>query len=404
MAPSLTSAKTKSLLDTLPNWLSSPEASYAFWIESHPSAESTKAVYRSMWNKFVRFLGERQVPLSLCSSEHIDLFFRDAGLVKEHRQRYIRLIENIFNHLHNIGLSIPNPGKQAALHALGKGDNAAMVFLSEEERERVESVILARLNSLGSLIGAANGTAGALCEGSREKEESEGSGLAQDALVVDRRGNGGAGAPFEESEKREEKRGKKKSQWKPVRDAAIAAVMLGGGATVSSIVGLCVNCTNCSEGKISLPTEGGREAHYEAPLLPIGQIALDRWLPFRRTLAGISDHLFPADIKSRGGKVAESPGMHPSTIFRAVRDVLHEAGIAGPRSSGQTLRNTYAATLISLHPAEDDAFLAKCLGLALPTSASLIRAAYNNQTNPTDTRPDLPSIDNDDDWLNDPLL
>jgi len=354
-----------------------------------------------MWNKFVRFLGERQVPLSLCSSEHIDLFFKDARLVKEHRQRYVRLIENIFNHLHNIGLSIPNPGRQAALHSLGKGANAAMVFLSEEERERVESVILTRLSAIGSLIGAAHGTGGALGKESGEKEKRKDSeGHPADGFGGGLAGDGGAGTLCEESEKKEEKRGKKKSQWKPVRDAAIAAVMLGGGATVSSIVGLCVNCTNCSEGKISLPKEGGRETHYEAPLLPIGQIALDRWLAFRRTLHGIGDHLFPADIKSRGGKTTDTPGMHPSTIFRAVRDVLHEAGIAGPRSSGQTLRNSYAASLIDLHPAEDDAYLANCLGLALPTSASLIRAAYNADTNPP-AIPDLPFIE--DDWLNDPL-
>ena len=66
--------------------------------------------------------------------------------------------------------------------------------------------------------------------------------------------------------------------------------------------------------------------------------------------------------------------MHPSTIFRAVQTVLREAGIVGARACGQTLRNSYAATLIDLGFSDDQ--IAEAMGFFDVTSAIRLRAAW----------------------------
>ena len=66
--------------------------------------------------------------------------------------------------------------------------------------------------------------------------------------------------------------------------------------------------------------------------------------------------------------------MHASTLFRAVRGLLKEAGIAGARACGQTLRNTYGATLIDLGLTDDE--VASYMGFFDPMSAIRLRASW----------------------------
>lgn len=290
-------------------------------------AASTRMVKQSMWNKFLRWLADENIPLSALTYVHLHSFFEEEKIIKAHRQRYLRLIERVYGYLIDLGLRIKeNPASAARKEKLGKGDNDPTVFLKREEKEKIEKVIQDRLRAYG---------------GAEKKIEKEG-------------------------------KGRKKQSWLLVRDAAITAVMLGGGGTVGGIGKLSVNCTNCAEGKISLPREGG--GSYESVLLPIGDMALQAWLRLRRQRVGIGDQVFPADIKSRSTRMVDTPTMHPSTIFRAVRNVLREAGITGARACGQTLRNTYAATLIDL--GFNDQQIQECMGFNEPLSAVRLRTAY----------------------------
>lgn len=69
-----------------------------------------------------------------------------------------------------------------------------------------------------------------------------------------------------------------------------------------------------------------------------------------------------------------SLSMAPSSIFRAVRSILNDANITGPRACGQTLRNSYAASLITL--GFDDQQLTDALGLYELVSAVRLRNAW----------------------------
>lgn len=324
----------RGLFDNLSAWLIEPIPTFSAWVMTHPVEDSTKEVKEFMWGKWCRWLKSESISLDVVESEHLAQFFEREKIEKAHRQRYLRLVELVYIHLNLLGLSIKNPGTEAGYERLGKGENDPTVFLSKDEKERVEKIIREWLSGhVGSQV-----------------------------------------ASGEESEKKKRK-GRKKQDWVRVRDAGVCSAMIGGGATVLALERLTVSCTNCSEGRISLPRKGG--ADYEALLLPVGQTALEVWLRRRRELgAGIGDWMFPADQSARKNPttLTDTAGMHASTIFRAVRGLLKEAGITGARACGQTLRNTYGATLIDLGFTDDE--VASYMGFFDPTSALRLRASW----------------------------
>lgn len=322
----------RGLFDTLPYWFDAPYDAFSGWIEHHPVEDSTREVKKFMWRKWCKWLEASLLPLDRVESNHLAHFFEEKKIAKAQRYRYLRLVETVYIHLSLLGLSIKNPGTQAAYEHLGKGENDPTVFLSREEKEKVEKVI--RQMFLGEV---------------------------------------GKSGPLNEESEKKKRKGRKKKDWVPSRNAAVCAVMMGGGATVWALERLTVSCTNCSEGRLSLPRKGG--APYEAVLLPIGQTAIDIWPRRRRDIGpAIGDWMFPADLSTRGTKT-DTAAMHPSTIFRAVQTVLREAGIVGARACGQTLRNSYAATLIDLGFSDDQ--IAESMGFFDVTSAIRLRAAWN---------------------------
>lgn len=312
------------------DWLRSPELAFVAWTNAMPWSDGTKAVKQAMWLKFMRWVEREHLNFSKLTSADLEAFLKASEVIKEHRRRYVRLLEKVFDHLNVLGLGAVNPGRDAAYKRIDRGTNDRTAFLDVEERRKVELVIEARLGSSG--------------EGNEEKKG----------------------------------KGRKKQNWVRARDAAIAGVMIGAGAAVVSIRAMAVNCTNCREGRIRLPREGG--GSYEAIALPIADLALTSWLRLRRERAGVGDIVFPADLRSRGLQHTDTPAMHPSTIFRAVRSVLAEAGVTGPRACGQTLRNTYCATLMGLELSEQE--VADAMGFQDLVSASRMRSAWLMTTRP----------------------
>lgn len=320
----------------LSDFLDSPNDSFFTWTEAQLIAESTKTVKRAMWNKFIRWMTSKQLTLALIELDHLDSFFQDEKIQKAHRRRYLKLIERVYVFLHDLGLSgSANPATEAKLNNLGEGMNAPTVFLDQAEKERVEQVILNRLRENG-----------------------------REARKVEKEGQG-----------------RKKQTWILARDAVIAATMLGVGAAVASVQSLTVNCTNYDQednrrcSKISLSKEGGGQ--YQAVALPIAQTALSAWFRLRFAKEGIGDQMFPAELTYRQHHAVNSPQMHPATIFRAAKSVLKEAGITGRRACGQTLRNTYAATLIEM--GFDDQALADNMGFINLESAIRLRHQYTGK-------------------------
>lgn len=322
----------RGLYDNLNAWLASPMAIFPEWLTTHPLEVSSREVKEWMWNKWCRWLEGKGKRLDQVTVNEVAKFFEEEKIAKGHRHRYLRLIEITYIHLNILGLSMVNPGTKAAWENLGKGENDPTTFLTAEEKREVEKVIR--------------------------------TWLLEAAVAV----------PGKEREEKKRK-GRKKQEWVRVRDAAICAVMMGGGAGVWALERLTVSCTNCREGYLSLPRKGGPE--YEATLLPFAQQAIDAWLRRRRDLGpGAGDWMFPADVSARRNPdtITNTGGMSGSSLFRAVRGLLREAGITGSRACGQTLRNTYAGTLIDLG-FEVDA-LATNMGFHEENSALRLRSQY----------------------------
>ena len=266
----------------------------------------------------------------------IERFFKNNGIQKAHRSRYLKLIERTYAHLDSLGLKLEkNPGTDAYVHRLGKGSNDLTVFLDEHEVEEIKKVIRLRMKR------AVDGDAA-----SKEREEKK-------------------------------RKGRKKSPWIEIRDAALCAVMMGGGASVDSIERLSVSCTNRGSGRLTLPRKG--LAGYEAPLLPVAQAALDAWLDYRERSGIRGTALFPADAGSRRNAttLTTTDAMSATAIFRATRSVLKDAGITGARACGQTLRNAYAGMLIDL--GYSDIELQQAMGFAQATSALRLRSYYGHR-------------------------
>ena len=320
--------------ENLADWLSDPLTTYAAWTLSHPMEDSTRKVKNFMWGKWCRYMASHSLRLDTVDFRYLGDFFEKEEIAKAQRHRYTRLIERVYLHLSSLGLSLENPATRAAVNKMAKGANDPTAFLSESEQAKVEKVIRSRFTE--GLIGSA--------------------------------------ADLEESKEKKKKR-KKKREWMRVRDAALCGAMMGGGATVFAVERMTVSCTDCAVGRISLPKKGGPD--YEAVLLPLGQHALDRWLDRRRQVpADFGDILFPADTGSRRRPETLSAyvSLSPSSIFRAVQKILADAGITGARACGQTLRNTYAATLIRLGFTDEE--LTGHMGFADIASTIRLRAAW----------------------------
>lgn len=367
MYPNLTSdfSHSRGLFDHLPNWLDDPVATYTAWLEVHPLEDSSREVKEFMWGNWCRWMAKKGLRLDRIGPHHLTEFCEEEEKVpdpeeseeeeekkrepkkqkirKGQRQRYLRMIELVYIHLSLLGLSIKNPGSEAGKARLGKEKNDPTVFLTHAEKEKVDQVIRTWL-----------------------------------AMPVE----DSAESPIKGREEKK-RRGRKKQQWVRVRDAAVCGVMIGGGATVYATERMTVSCTNKdAPGQIALPCKGG--ADYLAMLMPIGQEAIECWLRQRKELgAGFGKHLFPADARARinPDTFTGTAGMSPSAIFRAVRGLFTEAGITGARACGQTLRNTYGATLVDLGLTPDE--IAANMGFVEPNSARRLAGAWKQAQQPT---------------------
>lgn len=297
--------------DMLQVWITTPEQGFAAWIEAQEFSRGSKVVYTSMWNKFSRWLDDRGIKLDCCDHTAVQVFLDSTGLTKEHRQRYVRLVERVFGHLQRLGLQMQNPGSKAAKERVGAGANDPMKFLDRADRERI-------IRCIAAVCGRAERNIGG------------------DRPVAT------------------------KDYWVATRDAAVAALMLGGGVKVSEVPLLTVNCTIVGD-VLDIPA-GEHTREHRAYLYPFAREALSAWVGIRSALPVSGGALFPADLgRRRSDRQVPTAAMHPATLFRRIKSLLSEAGISGERCGGQTLRNTYAAMLIE--DGRDDEYLIECMGI-----------------------------------------
>jgi len=132
-----------------------------------------------------------------------------------------------------------------------------------------------------------------------------------------------------------------------MRDAALIALLYGGGIKVGRLKGCGVNCTDGRNGLI-VPGRGlGRDREYRALLQPFAADILRRWQVMHRALHLPANCLIPADPQRKTLQAkAKTAHLSPSSIYRRVNTALAACGVTGKRACPQTLRNSYAADLI----------------------------------------------------------
>lgn len=371
--------------DTLTVWLSSPEDGYAAWIQGEEYSDKTKGVYISMWNKFARWLSERRISLDRCEAHHLEAFLDGLGLETEHRQRYVRLVERAYGHLQLLGLQIHNPGSQAARDKVGAGANAPTKFLEHTERAALETQIRE------ALALAAPGKRGV--EKKREEKKREERPAAPEASTAVARAAGDCPLGLtvnctclqlpDIDLRRDDVDGwatlhARFPNWMQLRDATIAALMLGGGLKVSEVLSLKVDFTITEQG-LKIPAAGKNVREHVAFLYPVAREALCTWTTVRKVLPVTGGALFPAAIDRRQThRDVKTAAMHPATAFRRIQSLLDGADIRGARASGQTLRNTYVAMLIE--DRADDERIIESLGIFVgeysKVTVNRLREAY----------------------------
>ena len=335
-----------SLLDALPIWLDTPELAYSYWLDSQGYKESSKLVYNAMFKRFCTWLtGDTNRPtvrFEHCTEHHIKAFLDSENPAlpasRKHRsntgrqkQQYVRMLERVFVHLGELGLSGPNPGRKAGWERFGAGSDKPTRFLNPAERSAIIGLIETRIAEI-------------------RKDQSQ------------------------------------QDRWVEVRDLALIGATIGGGMKLQHLKALTLNCIDLTEEVIDASTSA--QAH-RAVLLPFAVESLRLWIEvlealtaetrFKKRGAGMTleqwrktQTVFIADRRSNGfGRLTAATGMHPSSIFRRIQSFLLEAGISGERCSAQTLRNTYAALLIE--GGATDAELVTCLGLATDLTAQRLR-------------------------------
>jgi site-specific recombinase XerD len=349
----------KTLTAPLHDWLADPTACYASWLKTKRFTRQTRNVYFTMFAKFIAYLNVRNIRLDRCGPGHILGFFNEHQIQKNHRYRYIRVIECVFDYLNRAfpDAGMLNPASLAAKNRAGEGINDPMNFLTAAEIEQI-SAFLAK--------------------------------------------------PAPSAQKKRKKN--KKDEWKVDRDRAITAIMLFGAVKVSECLALTVNCVveNLTLLQINMSVEteektglqGGvqgleneevaeqdllaqveppvslrkkRDAHI-AQLLEGGRQCLGEWLAIRATLDIQGNVLFPANT--------EGQALHAASLYRGVMQVLEFAGIDTAqrgRISPQTLRNTYA--VLMMQQGIPHAEIKASMGIYGDTSMLRIQHAYQQWLN-----------------------
>lgn len=295
---------SRDFFDTIPNWLATPEAAYESWMSHLPYRQSSREVWMSMFGKLCAWARANDIRLFDLTEEDIEEFFLENTLKKDHRYRYVRLIEKVFNHLFELDPAIDhNPGRQVAWSKRWFGENDPTSFLDHEDRQRLKNYLTQTCEDVLS--------------------------NAQTCAASD-------------------------LEWADQRDRAIVAMIFGGGVKVGELKAMAVSCMSPGDGYVVVPATGLVPEH-KTRVLPFAVRVVEAWAARRRKSGIPGDKLFPArrgiNPQSRDG----AP-MHSASIHRSVRAVLDAAGIRGrdpgaevgegaPRLCAQTLRNSFAAEL-----------------------------------------------------------
>ena len=299
-----------SLFDSLDTWKTDPAKAFDAFVTSNdfldlsmrkpakrsdgkdlaiaaPLRHSSVRVYRAMFGKYLRWLGEYQLYLFDVTSADLMRFLdqrtqgagsTDSVLTSRIRYKYLKLIERTYRHLH----VEPNPARHACFEIFKGGD--------QSKAGKDES--MATLSD------------------------------AQQTAFLN-------GLPTSST-----------NNWKTLRDRAMQSLMIGAGLKVSEVIGIRVENVGEKDATGSVPvtispgSAGGTVRWHQTQLRPFAVPEVLAWLRERRERDIPGPLLFPASLQ--GGR------LNPATLYRQVKATFARAEIAVPRKGGRTLRNSFA--------------------------------------------------------------
>jgi site-specific recombinase XerD len=298
------------------DWLADPRAAFDAWLAHQGFKSSSAQTYRAQWGNFLDWLAERRIELDKTNKRTVGRFVATLSIRRPQRQRYLRIIERVFDEMRQSEAAATNPARPVAQRgdaAWRKApDNEPTGFLLPAERATLIAQLFSPMTPLLSAT----------------------------------------------------------AQSKESRDRALVAVFLGAGVKVSEAKSLTVSCVNGSDERILIEAANPHLSR-RSRLMPFARVVLQRWIEVRRTAGIAGELLFPGAPDGRP--------MHKATMLRAVDAQIDAAGIGQARkarASPQTLRNSFAAELFeSGAPPER---IAEWMGFAQLLSANRLQTAWKN--------------------------
>lgn len=140
--------QTPSLFDSDDAWNAEPIEAFTAWLltpdfvtrggQAQPLRASSAYVYQAMGGKFIReVLIEGKRGWSSISRDDVQQFLERGQLKAGIRNRYIRLLERLFDDLLSRGIARVNPARGLAVKGLKAKSNDSTVWLSPDQEEAV---------------------------------------------------------------------------------------------------------------------------------------------------------------------------------------------------------------------------------------------------------------------------
>jgi site-specific recombinase XerC len=294
------------------DWQDHPLACFEAWLATQDFADSSTEIYQVQWQHFVQWLLRERVPLKAVEPDTVERFLISLPIRQDQRQRYLRLIERVFNYLRRDTFGTVNP---ATLVALQPEHEWASVPPNEPTGFLGREAYAALVHYLIDF----------------SPEDSTTVGL-----------------------------------WRAQRDRAIVAMFAGAGLKMRELQGLTVSCE--IEGDW-LVVDARPRSERRAKLQPFAADILRQWLSLRAAAETEGPLVFPA---TRAGRTMHKATVLRATVD-LLAPVALPAAQAG-RISPQTLRNSYAAEWFEAELEIDTIALA--LGFKQPVSAQRLRGAW----------------------------
>lgn len=295
-------------------WQKAPLVQFDAWLSSQDFATSSAEIYQLQWRQFVNWLEHERIALNAVEPDTVERFLINLEIKQDQRQRYLRLIERVFNYLRRDTFGTVNPATAVAL-------NPELEWASVPPNDPTGFLDPSAYSTLASF-------------------------LAMEP------------APHLSTVR----------YWRAHRDRAIVAAFAGAGLKMAELQGLTVSCKFEGDDWLTF-SDGAAQEPRRARLQPFALPILRAWLTIRADGETAGTLVFPA---TRAGRP-----MHKATVLRATHDLLGEAGVhdaSGGRISPQTLRNSYAARWFESDM--DIETVAQTLGFKQVVSAQRLKAAW----------------------------